>query len=365
MLLASLALSAEAWSIDEFNTYRWNRDNVIRNTGRQDKGPWYEWWYYKVVLPETGHSFFFVYGVVNPWDVNGKNPASRAHLGMGDFSEKIIVERHFSPGEFSARHDETYASIRTNTMTDRHFTGEMLNEDGQVYRWDIDIQKIWSFNATGWATGRMWTNIEWYPAQADALCSGTIESAGKTYDFKDAPCYQDRNWGHSFPDWWAWIVSNHFNGHPETALAIGGGRPRFFGGQIPLIEGVAIGLRHQGQVHTFRPNDLDQVKIDINFGKWEVVGINPTHKIEIKAHAPKESFMDLQFMTPQGEVFHDYETLTGDVEVKLYKRVGLFGREFVLVDTLTSNFTGIEYGSASEEKLNDYWEGSKTLFSNF
>ncbi len=29
-----------------------------------------------------------------------------------------------------------------------------------------------------------------------------------TYEFKNAPCYQDRNWGTEFPRWWAWIVSN-------------------------------------------------------------------------------------------------------------------------------------------------------------
>ena len=69
---------------------------------------------------------------------------------------------------------------------------------------------------------------------------------------------------------------------------------------------------------------------------------NKNIKIEVVATAPKESFMDLQFLTPDGQIFHDYETLTGKVVVKLYKKT-LFG--WKIFETLQSNQTGIEYGS--------------------
>jgi tocopherol cyclase len=335
-------------NIDPFNTYRWNRQNVLNNTNEVQKGNWYEWWYYKVVIPETGESFFFVYGVVNPWDTNDTLKGTRAYVGMGDFVSKEQIEHIADIKDFNSEYEQT-------------FVGDLKSEDGKKYSWDISIEKNWTFNATGWATGRNITNIEWYPAQADATCSGVIKSNGKVYNLVDTPCYQDRNWGSSFPKWWTWIVSNHFKGHPETSIAIGGGHPKYWNRNLP-IKGVAVGLRHKGKVYQFRPNDFDKVKIDINFGKWEVLAHDGRYKLEIIASAPKESFMDLQFMTPTGEIFHDYETLTGELTVKIYERKGIIRTDWELKETLFSDMTGIEYGS---KEVHDLFGMKNTLFSNF
>jgi tocopherol cyclase len=198
----------------------------------------------------------------------------------------------------------------------------------------------------------------WYPAQASAHCSGSILSKGKLYQFTNAPCYQDRNWGSSFPLWWTWIVSNHFKNNPGTALAVGGGRPKYFDTHFPL-QGVDVGLKHKGVVYDFRPNDLDNVKINISFGKWEVTANNSTNKVEISAFAPKEKFMDLVFTTPTGELFHDYETLSGEVTVKLYKRESF---QWKLIDTLYSDAAGIEYGEPGNEKsLHKFFNSEKHL----
>lgn len=361
LILSSSLFEVRAY--DEFNTYRWNRDNVTAQNGKTDKRPWFEWWYYKVVLPETNEAFYFVYGVVNPWDSRGVLKGTRSYVGFGDFQVKKSLEQKFLLSEFESLYDETYVSVANNIATDKHFYGE-INDDGQHCRWDIKVNHHWSFNATGWATGKLLTNIEWYPAQADASCSGTIESHGKTYEFKDAPCYQDRNWGFSFPDWWTWIVSNKFKDHPETSLAIGGGRPTFFGRFKP-IEGVAIGLKHGGKEYSWRPNDFDKVRLSVNFGKWEVLAVNEDYKIQIVAHAPKEKFMDLQFVTPQGDIFHDYETLLGNVSVKLYKKPRFLFANWELIEVLSSEFTGIEYGSHSTHEKSDIFNSERLLFSNF
>ena len=342
-----LSFTAKA-KVDPYNTYQWNRpDNQSRNWNK----PWFEWWYYKVVIPETNEAFYFVYGVVNPWDSEHKLKATRAYVGMGDFVARKTVDQNFNVSDFSAAYDETRVNVAGhNEATDKRAYGEIFNEEGESFAWNFSIEKKWSFDATGWATGKNLTNIEWYSAQADASCTGEVLSHGKLYKFKNTPCYQDRNWGTSFPKWWTWIVSNHFEGHPDTALSVGGGNPILLNMRWPKIEGVAVGLKHKGVEYTFRPNDLNPVKIDIRFGRWEVEARNSKYKVEISAYAPKESFLDLQFMTPQGQVFHDYEALTGEVTVKLYKkkraRLGRIGKtSYQLIDTLKSYHAGIEYGS--------------------
>lgn len=328
-LILSFTINAQ---VDPFNVYQYKP---------AERRPWFEWWYYKVVLPETGESFFFVYGIVNPWDKDQTMKGTRSYVGMGDFANTLQVENIYPLEKFKASCDQTLVQVENQSASDVHFSGSLNHESGDQYSWDISISKDWAYNATGWATGKGITDIEWYPAQAGAKCSGTIISKNKLYQFTDAPCYQDRNWGTKFPDWWTWIVSNHFNGHPDTVLAIGGGRPKIRGRNTP-VQGVSIGLRHKGIEYHFRPNDLDRVKTDISFGRWEVSGENDRYKVTVSAHAPKEKFMDLQFVTPEGEVFHDYETLTGKVTVKIYHRKFF---EWKLVETLTSDFAGIEYGS--------------------
>ncbi len=327
------------------NYYHWNRFNHILQNGKIQSSPWYEWWYYKIVLPDSGESFYSVYGVVNPWDTSSFMAGTRAYVGFGDFSSKIMSEERFLLKEFSASYDSVDVRVGgKNIATDRHFEGELNDPISGIQRWSVDIVNKWTFNAMGWAMQipRI-TNIAWYPAQADANCSGRIESNGKVHDFKDAPCYQDRNWGTSFPEWWAWIVSNHFH-EEDAAIAIGGGLPEVLGNKI--YSGVSVGFKFRGREYTFRPNDLDNVRTKIKWGEWSVIAKNKDLRIEVEATAPAEKFMDLQFVTPTGEVFHDYETLTGHLVVRVFDARS--GRK---VATLTSDLAGIEYGSASSQKI--------------
>jgi len=359
-----LLLSLNSFAVDQFNTLRWNRGNYNLQNNKTDQNNWFEWWYYKVVVPETGESFFFMYGVVNPWDHSQKSIASRSYIEMGDFSKKLQIKETYSVSKFNASYENTLVDLPGGTATDTNFQGKVANTEGVVSSWNIAIENKWKFNATGWVTGRMLTNIEWHAAQPDATCNGIINSGGREIVLKDAPCYQDRNWGNSFPKWWTWIVSNHFEKHPDTALALGGGNPTFLK-RFKFLKGVAIGLKHKGKVYEFRPNDLDKVKVDVNFGKWNIIGINLENKIEIVASAPKDKFMDLQFMTPSGEIFHDFETLTGKVVVKLYKKQFVLSKRWKLLETLTSNFSGIEYGSRSRNITSNIFNSSINLFSNY
>ena len=315
---------------------------------------WFEWWYTKVVLPDTRESFMVTMGVVNPADTEQRDQASKTFVSFGDFDAKTLVMDEFKNSEFKASRDATDVNIAGNTFTGNHFRGSVKGAS-----FDFSIEKKWGYNGMGWGMFiKNLTNIGWYPAQADATCTGEYTSNGKTVHFENAPCYQDRNWGVSFPKWWAWIVSNHFKEDPTAALAIGGGMPKILGHEI--YGGVTIGLNYQGKEYAFRPNDFAKVKTEICFGTWKVSADTLNYRIEVEAYAPPEKFMDLPFATPQGQIFHDLEALTGDVVVKLFKRESLF-EPFKLVTLLTSDLAGIEYGAPGAE--NNFLSGSQSIFS--
>jgi tocopherol cyclase len=329
---------------DPFNTYQFNRKNHFKKNYKINRTPWFEWWYYKVVLPEKNKSFYFVYGVVNPWDVTATNEASRSYVGMGAFAQNTTLEQQFRVSDFEASYNTTFVRVGSASQaTDTQLVGNIIDPKGGTSRWNISVQKKWAFNATGWMTGKNISKIEWYPAQADARCSGEVIVNDVRESFTDAPCYQDRNWGSLFPKWWAWVVSNHFEEDPETTLAIGGGKPSVVDSHFK-IQGVAIGLKHKGHEYSWRPHYGDRVKFQINYGNWEIDAINKKFRIKVSARAPYEKFMDLQFMTPQGLIFHDYETLQGHLRVQLFER-SKSGFAWNLMEDLNSKQAGLEYGS--------------------
>ncbi len=337
LILFSLPVYSQT---DPFNTYQYNQKKTYSK-------PWFEWWYYKIVIPETNESFYFVYGVVNPWDVEQKLKASRTYIGAGDFAQKKIYEMVYNVSEFQASKETTFVQIENNQATDKNFFGSITDSKQDRISWDVNIEKQWSYNPVSWALGKNITDIEWYPAQASAICNGIIHTNLKTIEVKNAPCYQDRNWGSIFPKWWTWIVSNNFKENKKSVLAIGGGRPSYKKTNFPF-EGVSIGLKHENKEYLFRPTDLNITKSNIKMGTWEAQGDNGKYLVKVKASAPNDAFLDLQFMTPQGEIFHDYETLTGLVNVKVYKK-SILENKFLF--ELNSDFAGIEYGSRNQSFL--------------
>ena len=218
-------------------------------------------------------------------------------------------------------------------------TGRVNSLDGREVEWNLSFRKEWSFRAMGWAMGVPdLLNIGWYPAQASTRISGTIRIGDDIVTLDGVEGYQDRNWGRSFPKWWTWIVANRFHEAKDTTLVVGGGAPSVLGHPSPY-EGVSIGFRHAGKTFSFRPSEGVFPRADISFGRWEVEAKDLVgNQIQISASARPEQFMDLQFLSPQGQVFHDYETLNGQLKLR-FKR---FKQNWI---ELSSDEAGIEYGS--------------------
>ena len=338
LFLGTLSFSVQA---SKFNGYQWPGD----------RGDWYEWWYYKVVLPETDQSFYFVYGIVNPWDSSSERTSSGSYVSMGSFGDQEIWGEKFPSSALKADPQKADVRIGDNFATENHLVGHLKNKKDEEVEWDLKVKKDWAFNAMGWSTGmRGISNIYWYPAQAGAKMTGVLRYKGKEIRIENAPAYQDRNWGRSLPKWWVWIVSNHFEGSPGTVLALGGGRPKVFE-RFSVKDGIAIGLTHKGKEYVFRNPDGDTIRSEISFGKWEVEAINTRNqRVVISAYAPREKFMRLEFISPRGEKFNDYEALKGDLTLEIFERKTRF-HDWKSVEKLTSHEAGIEYGSFEQFDL--------------
>lgn len=327
--------------VDPYNTYQWNRESAQSGSRRSDTGNWYEWWYYKVIDPATSEAFLFTYGVINPWDVQG----GRSFLQFGSFGEMSFYEQNFPLSDFSAQYDRVRVDISSNRATDRFISGQVTDKKGRRIRWNLEFEKDWAFNAMGWGLQVSGiSGIYWYPAQASAHASGWIEIDKRRIYLERAPSYQDRNWGRTFPKWWAWLVSNHFEGSPGTVLAAGGGKPKIFN-SFYWLTGLCVGFRHKEREYIFRSTDGHRVKFDIHWGRWELAAENNKgERIEISASASSDKFLLLPFQTPQGSLFYDYEALLGNIQVSLYKRAS-FIQGWKKIAEVSTSAGGIEWGS--------------------
>lgn len=344
IILLTMFGVGDGCSPDRFNRLQW----------RGGDNSWFEWWYYKVVLPETGDSFFFLYGIVNPWDTSMSTPNSGAYVSAGSFRHRQIIKQEYSVEQFMAAANKVEIIIGDQTATDSFIRGHLTDKDGDSVSWDVTITKRWSSNAMGWPVYIPGiTNIYWYPVQGDALFTGQINFKGQVYRLEDAPGYQDRNWGTSFPSWWMWLAANHFDDSPDTVLVVGGGSPLLFG-FFPGYANVTVILFHEGREYQFRPPDFAVVFCKYGQRRWRIEATNGSgYRIEIDAAASEEILMFLDFKMPDGGIFRDYQTLTGDLNVNLYKR-------HPLSDTLGSS------NSLSEvEPCQTQWEKKYTLRSRF
>jgi len=54
LLFVTLNLFTARADVDPYNSYLWSRENALAGNGLEDRGDWYEWWYFKVVDPANG-----------------------------------------------------------------------------------------------------------------------------------------------------------------------------------------------------------------------------------------------------------------------------------------------------------------------
>ncbi|MDY0060557.1 MAG: tocopherol cyclase family protein [Myxococcota bacterium] len=310
--------------------------------------PWFEWWYYKGVVPATGDAFYLAYGVVNPGDEQRQWPASQAFVTFGWPRRGIFVTRPLPPAEFAASRTTTAVRIDGCQATPERLQGR-LQAGGHAVSWDLSIENHWSFHATSWVPlfpGI--SNIHWHPGGADLSLTGTVVADGGELRLAGAPGYHDHNWGRFFPRWWLWIACNAFAGHPGTALVVGGGLPALF----CRFEGepvVCLGVRHAGEVHALRTIHLHRTRLEAVPGGWRVEATGPTRRISLLATAAPGSYFPIDLPKPTGGLFCNRETLTGHVALTLEERTRL-GRWRTRLQA-TSELAGIELGTDPDRPL--------------
>lgn len=300
--------------------------------------PFYEGWYHKVSIPGEDEAFFFIYTVVNPAPATAFPP--EAFLYCGRASDLQTVFRSYPVASFSAarRHRDVRVGEGARATALR-FAGT-VDDDAHRCAWDIDLEGGVAWPGTmGWLTGSEGLETNWTVGTITASASGWVEFDGERIRFEDQKGYCDHNWGIVFPRTWIWMQANAFS-DPGAALAASGGTVDTGGGEI---EASMIGLLLDGEMVTFRSQDLDTVTVQADKGAWRLAGEREDARITIEASCDPDSMFHLLAPTRDGTRPRAWESLNGTVEVLLERR-STAGEPWTVVFDDSSGYAGVEIG---------------------
>ncbi|AFZ13046.1 tocopherol cyclase [Crinalium epipsammum PCC 9333] len=342
--------------------YHWD------NTSRR----FFEGWYYRVTLPDSGDTFAFMYSIEDPIggkahsggaaqilgandeylcrsfpDVN-KFWASGDRLALGHWGKTDLqtLPSYLSPTDFERHVQEGYQATATWHQGFLHDPGT-----GSTARWQYEIKPIYGWgnqgapqqSTAGWLSSLQIFEPGWQILMAHGLATGWIEWNGKRYDFTNAPAYSEKNWGGSFPQKWFWLNCNWFDGEPDLALTAGGGRR----GVLWWMESVAmVGVHHQGKFYEFVPWNA-KVNWDIQpWGKWYMHAENAFYEMELTGTTDLPGTL-LRAPTNNGMIFCCRDTMNGELHLQLReKRLG----KSKLILEAHSSLCGLEVGGGSWEE---------------
>jgi tocopherol cyclase len=232
--------------------------------------------------------------------------------------------------------------------------------DAGRFRWQLSIGKQihYSVGAGASAPARALNLFEmyWHAEGIKTLYSGWVELDGERYEVTPDSSfgYADKNWGRDFTSPWLWLASSDLvsltTGRrlENSALEIGGGRPRVLG--VALPNRLLAYFAHEGRGYDFnfsKPWQRAQVRFGFEEAEsdniWRVVAENREARLEVDLACRRADMLQVRYQSPDGARRHPrlWNGGTGRGELRLFHRKGGTHR---LVDRIAIGHAGCEYG---------------------
>ena len=289
----------------------------------------FEGWYYKIISSDQKHALAIIPGIA--MDENGKK---QAFIQVLDGRNLKASYHKFDAQEFIPKPKTHDLQIGENRFTNDSIELDLPGLKGSLR---FRNRSPWpsSWNSPGIMGPFSFVPfMECYHGilSMDHSIEGNLVHQDKVISFEQGRGYMEKDWGHSFPEGYVWMQSNHFS---KTGISIKASIAK-----IPWIGssfiGYIAGVLIDGKLIQFTTYNKTQLK-QCSVSKKEVVieMENSSHKLWIRAErekatplaAPIAGFMDVRIE----------ESMNAKIHLKLIqKKTG----EILLEDTGTS--AGIE-----------------------
>jgi tocopherol cyclase len=332
----------------------------------------FEGWYYRVTLPDSGQTFAFMYSIDDP--IGGKPHsggaaqvlgaddgyvwrtfpdaskfwASQGVLALGHWGKTDLAVKptYLNPVEFERHVQEGYQATATLNQ------GFIQNPgDGSYCRWQYEIKPIYGWgdagkpqqSTAGWLSSLQIFEPGWQILMAHGLATGWIDWNGKRYEFTDAPAYAEKNWGRAFPKKWFWLNCNSFTDATDLALTAGGGSREVLWWQEAAA---LVAIHYQGEFYEFVPWN-SQVYWQIEpWGSWQMQARNEQYDVTLTGKTDKPGTL-LRAPTEDGLRFFCRDTMHGQLTLELRDRRRRQPRTILKAN---SSVCGLETGGSPWEE---------------
>jgi tocopherol cyclase len=314
----------------------------------QGQSPFFEGWYVRLLLPNTGKSFAFMYSIENPAGDRHYSGGAVQILGPAEGEkenqEDQLIWRIFpsvkdfwaSPRQFALGHwGKCTDDSQVKPLPPENFFS-MVKEGYQIYQnqhqgqiTDGDRHCRWQFTVepeitwgdpqrfpratAGWLSFLPLFDPGWQILLAQGKAQGWLEWQGKRYEFDQALVYAEKNWGHSFPSRWFWLQANYFPDHPGLSVTAAGGERIVLG----RPEEVAlIGVHHQGNFYEFGPGHGTVTWQVAPWGRWQLKASNDRYWVTLSGKTEGRGSL-VHTPTAQGLQLNCRDTTRGYLHLQL------------------------------------------------
>lgn len=279
--------------------------------GTNQKPPFFEGWYFKLVSADEKHKIAIIPGVIL-----GKD--EHAFVQVIDGSDGKTEYFTFPFDQFQVEFPQFRLKIGENEFDATHLQVNIRQTEAQLFG-EIKFGTLNPWPVTPLSPGIMgW--FSWVPKMEcyhgvlsfDHSLQGTITFNGKEMDFTGGRGYIEKDWGKSFPAAWVWFQSNHFKNVSAcitASVAI-----------IPWVgnsfKGFIVGFWLDGELYrftTYRNSKIESLEITDTHVSW--VLRNRTHRLYLNAKRSEGGL--LRGPTPLDMGARVMETLSASIGVRL------------------------------------------------
>ena len=168
----------------------------------------FEGWYYKLVSENETHALAIIPGIA--MDEKGNK---QAFIQVLDGKKKAAYYHRFDAEVFQAHPKKHDLKLESNRFSSNKISLNLPDLKGEIQ----------FSNLHPWSTSLLSPGImgpfsfvpfmECYHGilSMDHALSGSVVFKGETFSFENGRDYMEKDWGHSFPEGYIWMQSNHFS----------------------------------------------------------------------------------------------------------------------------------------------------------
>lgn len=287
------------------------RPGVYQGAGRMKE--YFEGWYFKLADRDEKNVMAVIPGI----SFNGQGDA-HCFIQVLNGKEASVKYFRYAVDSFSCPVNKFELSVGGNRFSSSGIELNLTDEELSI-RGSLDFSSIIPWPVTALSPGAM----GWYAFMPFMECyhgvlsfdhelKGTLATGGREIDFSGGRGYIEKDWGHSFPNYYIWSQSNHF-GRPGISIMVSVANIPWLGG---AFDGFIVGLLFENRLYQFttyngaRITELkverQAVKAGFSRGK-HVLHVEARKTTDTPLAAPRSGAMD-------GRIG---ESLTSEIYVRL------------------------------------------------